>query len=146
MKKLPPIAKVYEAYSAIADHRVEMHPQFAYVKSSDATKTYTVKFQGNEYSSNDHATVWQHYGGYPILAVLMLQNKLPLDQTLLPFFEHINWNKWNAQYHHQYDEVLKVFFADKKEHATQIESSMRCCLNAYDALDITIKGNRAKFI
>ena len=80
MGKLPPAAKVYEAYSAIADKRVELHEQEAYVTSSDESKRYTVRFQDDVYSSNDNATIWQHYAGYPILAVLMLQKRLPVNE------------------------------------------------------------------
>lgn len=57
MGKLPPAAKVYEAYSAIADKRVELHEQEAYVTSSDESKRYTVRFQDDVYSSNDNATL-----------------------------------------------------------------------------------------
>ena len=42
MKKMPPIEKAYEAYSAIADGRVEMHDGYALVASSDGVKTYEV--------------------------------------------------------------------------------------------------------
>lgn len=45
-----PLAKVYEAYSAVADGRVEMKEDEAYVISSDHTKKYTVRFLENTYS------------------------------------------------------------------------------------------------
>ena len=41
MEKLPPIAKVYEAYSALADDRIVVKEQEALVDSSDYAKTYT---------------------------------------------------------------------------------------------------------
>lgn len=63
MDTFPPIAKIYEAYSAIADGRVEMSDTKAYVESSDHKKCYTVRFDDHVYSSNDHATLWQHYAG-----------------------------------------------------------------------------------
>lgn len=57
MNKFPSISKMFEAYSAIADERVVMSKKQAYVTSCNGTKTYTVRFQGNLYSSNDNATV-----------------------------------------------------------------------------------------
>ena len=39
--KLPPIEKIPEAYSAVADERVAMGEHSAKVRSSDGTKTYT---------------------------------------------------------------------------------------------------------
>ena len=59
MNKLPPIAKVYEALSAVADQRVEMHADHAIVTSSDHTKDYTVKFLPDGYSSTNFA--WTLY-------------------------------------------------------------------------------------
>ncbi|MFQ9179624.1 MAG: hypothetical protein ACLR3C_06670 [Eggerthella lenta] len=44
MEKLPPIEKVYEAWSAVADGRVALHPdeRRAAIASSNGAKTYTV--------------------------------------------------------------------------------------------------------
>ena len=67
MEKNPPLSKIYEALSAVADQRIDIQADRAYVLSSDHAKRYTVKFLENGYSSNDNATLWQHYPGYPIL-------------------------------------------------------------------------------
>ena len=65
MEKLPPIEKVYEAWSAVADGRVALHPdeRRAAIASSNGAKTYTVAWNenGSTYSSNDNATYWQGY-------------------------------------------------------------------------------------
>ena len=145
MEKLPPIAKVYEAYSAIADQRVELKTEEAYVTSSDEEKTYTIRFQEFTYSSNDNATVWQHYAGYPILAVLMLQGKLPLKEELLAFFKHVPWKEMNTRFHNDYDLAIDAFLMERG-HADEIKKAMQECLDAYKKLDIVVKGNRAKII
>lgn len=106
MDKLPPIAKIYEAYSAIADGRVQMHPTQASIKSSDNSKGYTVSWQDDVYSSNDNASYWQGYAGYPMIAVLMLQGKLPLDQEIAFHFAKINWKELNARYKAKYDKAV----------------------------------------
>jgi len=106
MNKLPPIEKIPEAYSAIVDSRVFMQEGSAEVHSSDGRKVYTVSWEGNSYYSNDSATYWQGYAGYPILAVLMLQGKLPLDMDVAAHFAGINWTELNKRHKRNYTEAL----------------------------------------
>jgi hypothetical protein len=71
---MPPLAKVYEALGAIGDGRVRIEDaRRAFVTSSDGTKTYEVDVDvdGREISSNDNASFWQGYLGYPAIAVLI---------------------------------------------------------------------------
>lgn len=84
MEKLPPLQKIYEAWSALADGRVEMGEDTADVASSNGAKHYTVSWTEDTYSSNDNASYWQGYAGYPVLAVLMKQGKLPCADMLVP--------------------------------------------------------------
>ena len=82
--KLPPQAKVYEAFSALADGRVRIEgPGRASVRSSAGDKTYTVEWSGDfeTVSSNDNASYWQGYLGYPIVAVLLAVGKLEADEA-----------------------------------------------------------------
>ena len=82
MDKLPPLEKIPEAYTAIEDNRVELFSDYATVKSSDYKKEYLIKWKENIYSSNDNSTYWQGYAGYPVIAILMLQNKLSLNKKI----------------------------------------------------------------
>src|ERR1700681_3160211 len=71
--KLPPLIKAYEALGAIGDGRVRIvDARRALVTSSDGSKTYEVETSedGREISSNDNASYWQGYLGYPAIAVL----------------------------------------------------------------------------
>ena len=65
MEKMPPLAKVFEAWSALADGRVSLdgEDRRATVTSSNGLKAYTVAWSedGGTYSSNDNATYWQGY-------------------------------------------------------------------------------------
>ncbi|MGI6218094.1 MAG: hypothetical protein ACOYIK_10855, partial [Coriobacteriales bacterium] len=78
MKKMPPIEKVYEAWTALADGRVTLEGGAteagtsgkATVESSNGSKTYTVVWDADRYASTDNATYWQGYPGYPVIAVL----------------------------------------------------------------------------
>lgn len=56
MEKLPPLQKVYEAWSALADGRVEMGEDEATATSSNGAKHYTVSWSEDTYSSNDNAS------------------------------------------------------------------------------------------
>ena len=107
MKKMPPIEKVYEAWTAIADDRVEMKEGEAVVKSSDGAKSYTVRFHGDQYSSDDNATFWQGYPGYPVIAVLMLQERLPLDRDEIKQWSDINWTELNKKHRNKYASAVE---------------------------------------
>ncbi|MCI9279696.1 MAG: hypothetical protein HFJ02_02720 [Bacilli bacterium] len=118
MEKMPPISKIYEAYSCLADHRIEMSENEAKVTSSDYKKIYTIKWKDSVYSSNDNASYWQGYPGYPVLTVLMIQNKLDYNKEILPLFKNINWHELNLKHKKDYDkaieEVLQTMADDKK--------------------------------
>lgn len=107
MEKLPPIAKIYEAYTCIADNRIEMQDEQAIVLSSDGKKKYKIKWKNNDYASNDNATFWQGYPGYPVLAVLMLQNKLRYNKEIATLFKNINWHSLNEKYKRNYDNAVE---------------------------------------
>ena len=149
MEKLPPIAKVYEAYSALADDRIVVKEQEALVDSSDYAKTYTVRFHDDEVSSNDNATVWQHYPGYPILVVWMKLGILSVNWNILPAFAGINWKKRNTEHKNRYEEVIEEFLSECEEQGyacEDIRSCMQETLEAVAKLSYTIKGNRAPMI
>src|SRR5699024_6319039 len=105
MKKMPPIQKILEAYKASVDKHVELKNNEALVTSSNGAKTYTVSWEDNIYHSNDNATYWQGYAGYPIIAVLMLQGKIRSDQKLADNFASVNWNEMNAKFKLNYDKT-----------------------------------------
>lgn len=111
MEKLPPLEKVFEAWTAIVDNRIKLHENYADVASSDNSKGYIVKFDGNRYSSDDNATFWRGYAGYPVLAVLMLQGRLPLSRNEAEQWKDVNWKEINTRHRNNYkaavDEVAK---------------------------------------
>ncbi len=124
MTKLPPLEKIYEAYTAIADGRVSMpakEPVWspgeigrAQVTSSEGSKTYEVQWSGDQYSSDDNGTYWQGYAGYPVIAVLMLQGRLPLDQEIARQFAGINWKALNSEYGNDYARALESVVDSRK--------------------------------
>jgi hypothetical protein len=103
--KLPPPAKVYEAFSAIADGRVRIEgPGRASVLSSAGDKTYTVEWTGDfeAVGSNDNASYWQGYLGYPIVAVLLAAGKLEADETVTKALAGIDWHALNVRFKRDY--------------------------------------------
>lgn len=105
--KMPPVEKIHEAYSAIADGRITMRENEADVVSSDLSKTYLVKWNGETYSSNDNASYWKGYLGYPLIAVLMLQGRLSLDEETAAHFKGINWKKRNTAHKNKFSEAVR---------------------------------------
>lgn len=93
--KMPPLEKIHEALSAVADNRVEMGEGEAFVISSGGGKRYTVRWEGKVFSANDNATYWQLYPGYPIIAVLLLSGRLPLEDDIAGCFSGIDWSDLN---------------------------------------------------
>lgn len=108
--RFPPRAKVYEALSAVADNRVIIGDGKARVVSSSGTKTYDVEWvdQGKRIISNDNASYWQGYAGYPIIAVLMVLGKLPYDEELARKLAGIHWKELNKQHNNNYDKAVEA--------------------------------------
>lgn len=112
MTKFPPIEKIPEAYTAIEDNRVELYDDYAIVKSSNNEKEYLIKWKDNLYYSNDNSTYWQGYTGYPVIAVLMLKNVLPLDRKISKYFKNINWNEINKNNKNDYKKSVDQILAN----------------------------------
>jgi hypothetical protein len=127
--KMPPKEKILEAYSAIADRRIDMHENSAEVHSSDASKTYLVEWEGDTFASSDPATYWQSYPGYPVLAVLLKQGRLPLDEELIQPMAGIPWKKLND--------------AHKRDYAAAAQEAMKEIENREEILRLAEEGNQA---
>ena len=108
--KVPPKAKIYEALTAVADGRVKLKDgETAEVLSSDGTKTYIVEWSADlgQITSNDNASYWQGYIGYPIIAVLMVLGRLDFDETVAQALSGINWKQTNRRFRNDYDKAVE---------------------------------------
>src|SRR6202030_2179073 len=97
--KMPPLAKVYEALGAIGDGRVRLDDaHHASVTSSDGAKVYTVEASadGAEISSNDNASFWQGYLGYPAIASLIARGLIDADRTATRALAGVPWKELNT--------------------------------------------------
>lgn len=147
MKKLPPIEKIHEAYSAIADGRVTLMEEQASVFSSNRAKEYTVTMKDGIYTSNDNASYWQGYAGYPIIAVLMLQDKLTFNVIIADYFKGINWTELNIKYKSKYKKAVAEIMDGLQERnvdCDEINSEVEKVYREIGALSITCKRSSKK--
>ena len=107
--KLPPIVKVYEALGAIGDGRVRIEDsRRAFVTSSDAAKTYEVETSadGREIASNDNASYWQGYLGYPAIAVLLARGMYRAPANVTDALAGIPWKELNRKFKNDYAKTI----------------------------------------
>lgn len=106
---MPPKIKIYEALSAVADGRVTLTgPTSAVVRSSSGEKLYHVAWSADLrcITSDDPASRWQGYLGYPIIAVLLQLGKLPYDQEKAKLLAGIPWRAINTRFKRNYEQAL----------------------------------------
>ncbi len=105
--QMPPPIKVYEAIGAIGDGRVRAIDDAQNVwevVSSDSAKKYRVEISadGREISSNDNASYWQGYLGYPAIAVLIARGKLHASAETTRMLAGIPWKELNRRFKNDY--------------------------------------------
>jgi len=125
--KLPPISKIYEAFSAIADQRAQIDGTNAIVTSSNGEKHYQIHWNEKEISSTDNATVWQHYPGYPIIAVWLMTGIISYQQDIPKYFKNINWNEINKKNKKDYEKGVNDILnrlAEQNVDTEQIEQEV----------------------
>ena len=144
MEKLPPIEKIYEAYSAIADDRALLKEDHGEVLSSDRSKSYTITFDKNIYTSNDNSTYWQGYAGYPVIAILFLQGKLPFNEETASFFADINWNELNKRFKRDYHAAAEYILKERDLDPVRIEEETGHIYEALKDLDIVIRRGKLR--
>lgn len=108
--KMPPKAKIYEALSAVADKRIEIKTsQAAEVKSSSGNKIYSVQWTEDfqTFVSNDNASYWQGYLGYPIIAVLIALKKLSCSLEIANQLAGVEWKKINDEHKRDYEKAIE---------------------------------------
>ena len=112
--KAPPRAKVYEALSALGDNRVVLKSETAAdVTSSSGDKKYLVEWSSDRtaIASNDNASYYQGYMGYPILAVLLKIGVLSHDAEIAKQLSGIPWKRLNTKHKRNYDKAVEEALA-----------------------------------
>lgn len=138
---MPPIAKIYEAFSVLADGRIKLEENKATITSSNDEKQYTVVWNENEITSNDNATVWQGYPGYPVIAVWLTKNKISYHKDVIKYFKNINWHEINKQNKRDYqkgiEDILNALREDNID-TEKIEEEVNRIYFAIENLDFKI--------
>ena len=142
--KLPPRAKVFEAFTAVADGRVRLAgPGSATVVSSSGDKTYDVEWSddGRTVSANDNASYWQGYLGYPIVAVLLARGELHADEDAVTALAGVPWHDLNKRHRRDYDAAVAYVMGELPEDdATRVEDEVDAVLQQLAALDLQRAG------
>jgi len=142
--KTGPVEKIYEAYTAIADKRIEFAEDGnkAHVRSSDNSKIYTIAWEGNAYSSNDSATYWQGYCGYPVIAVLMEQGLLPLNRDTAALFAGVNWHELNNKHKRNYAAALEEVIRERGISLGSLQQETEEVYAKMKELDVVLKRGK----
>jgi hypothetical protein len=109
--KMPPLIKVYEAMGALGDGRVRLQDGGrAQVTSSEGDKTYAVEISADnrEISSNDNASYWQGYLGYPAIAVLLARGFYRPPANVIDALGGVPWKELNRRFRNDYDKTLEA--------------------------------------
>ena len=143
LKKMPPVEKVYEAFTAIADERVRMYEDHAEVDSSNDERMYTVRWRQDTYTSDDPATYWQGYPGYPVIAVWILQGRLRADRKIIRHASDVPWHDLNDAHKRDYAAALAEAFHNDPFEDDILEEGKRVFTQMKD-LDVEIRRSVKK--
>jgi hypothetical protein len=107
--KMPPLVKLYEAMGAVGDGRVRIVDETrALVASSDGGRTYSVYTgdNGRAIASDDNASRWQGYVGYPPIAVLIQRGILKVPANVCDALADIPWREINRCHRNDYTKTI----------------------------------------
>ena len=144
--KLPPRAKVFEAFTAVADGRVRLTgPGTATVASSGGDKTYDVAWaeDGRTVTANDNASYWQGYAGYPIVAVLLVLDRLHADEAAVTAMAGVAWHDLNRRFKRDYEAAVAQVLGDlagRGGDPALVEREVAAVLRQLSALDLGREG------
>jgi len=127
---MPPRIKFLEALGTIADERIfEKGVNEAIVKASEGDREYRVYVNLEEgvASSDDNGTTYRNYIGYPIIALLIKQGKLPYDAALAEALKGIKWRSLNERYksYRRVEQLIKQQISRKGINPSRVDEYIR---------------------
>ena len=147
--KMPPLVKAYEALGAIGDGRVRIEDgRRATVTSSDGSKTYEVQTSadGREIASNDNASYWQGYLGYPTIAVLLARGFYRPPANVTDALAGVPWKELNRKYKNDWAKTIAEVekeLAQAGHHPDAVRSEAEAVLSFLRALR-PVRGKRSR--
>lgn len=121
----PHISKIYEALTAIADHRYELVSDTELkLYSSSRGKYYTVTYdpKTSQIMSNDNTAYFTHSISYPMITLLMLRGDLTYDKALLGPLSKIVWKDIMTKYKNNYDAGISEVLINLKNQNIDTDS------------------------
>lgn len=138
--RLPPRIKVLEALGSLVDGRVRLlAPGRCEVVSSEGDRTYRVEIEGNRAYSDDNGTLYRGYIGYPIMACLMAQGRLPVDRELGERLKGIPWRRLNEMYG-KYEAVMRHIYAERGINREKAERYIDAVLKELSKMGLVLAG------
>ncbi len=137
--KKPHIIKIYEALTAIADGRIEIDakdPKRAKCQSSSGKKFYEVCYEQERGSitSNDNSAYYTGTLSYPMIAMLILKQKIKHDEALLKPLKGIHWKELNQKHKNNYQEAMGDALAGLREKGYNTDVIKRAIDTIYQAV------------
>ena len=145
--KHPPITKIYEAIGSVADGRVEVNGDSGKVYSSSRNKYYDINFDPNKKAimSNDNASYWKGYMGYPSIAFLMAKGLLSYDENLGQVMKGVAWKDINQKFKNDFDKALEYILSSKSEaERRQLREFVDKVNEELGGLDLSLLGEKIK--
>ena len=104
---IPPIIKIYEALGSISDDRIEIEGLKAKVYSSSREKFYIVRYEPktNLIMTNDNASYYVGYLGYPAIAYLMKIGELEFSEEYANALSGIKWKDINVKFKNDFSKT-----------------------------------------
>lgn len=147
MWNIPPIIKIYEAFGAVVDERLEVSGNTARCYSSSGNKFYDVSYssQENAIMTNDNGSYWNGYLGYPAIAFLLQKEVLEYKPDLAIYFKDIQWKDINQKFKNDFDKSIEFIFRNiEKEKREEIEEYAYKILGNIENLKLSKLGERQK--
>lgn len=145
--ELPPEIKVYEALGAIADGRVEILGDTAKVYSSSRNKFYDVRYdrRTSAIMSNDNASFYKSYLGYPAIAYLMLSGEIVYSLGAAVSLKDIAWKDINQKFKNDFGKTLEyIVFNKSSEERESLRIEVANILTQIKNLDLSMLGAKGK--
>ena len=79
-----------------------------------------------------------------VIAVLMLQGRLPLDRAAADGFAQVDWTDLNERCKRDYAAAVRAVVDERSLDAVRVEAAARKAFDALGALDIVVKQGSAR--
>ena len=138
---------VYEALTALADNRIEITEKSAKCFSSSGNKFYTINFdlEKNAFMSDDNMAYYRDEVSYPILAVLLVNEVIKYDQSILNYLKNIPWKNINQKNKNNYMKSVKEVLENIKQDGGPIkiiEIEVKKIFEKLNEINLVVMGEK----